>query len=77
MVGIWHEINVLSSKINMLSQNKYFFMSFRNKNDVPKKWFSGSCAKLSQRVIFLRIFLPAPLNSKGLFNRGQKFLKKL
>jgi len=48
MVGIWHEINVLSSKINMLNQNKCFFMSLGSKKEVTGKHFLGSCAKLSK-----------------------------
>jgi len=28
MVGIWHEITTMSSKINMLNQNKCFFYEY-------------------------------------------------
>jgi len=47
MVGIWHRIDMLSSKINMINQNKYFFMSLGSKKEVTEKQFSGSCAKVS------------------------------
>jgi hypothetical protein len=48
MVGIWHEITMMSSKINMLNQNKCFFMSLKGIKETPENTFRGSSAKLSR-----------------------------
>jgi len=48
MVGIWHRIDMMSSKINKLNQNKCFFMSLGSEKGFTEKQFSGSYAKLSK-----------------------------
>jgi len=44
---IWHKIDMMSSKIKMLNQNKCFFMSLGSEKGFTEKQFSGSYAKLS------------------------------